>query len=137
MPEPYNMQRIHAWSAQGLLILLVALVLAACDTVPTESGNGQVNTNRILAYAGPSCGSSFSDPVMQSDACTFKVEFWNKLLETQCSNCHDSVSGSSQSPCVLEATDVNVAYTQALTVVDKTDPASSIIRCRVVTRENS
>lgn len=107
--------------SRGLLIVIAAFVLVACDNVPTESEpnlSGINSVDRILAYTGPSCGSGFSDPAVQQDACTFKVEFWNKMVESPCANCHDSKSGSRQSPFFLDFSDVNIAYNQALTVVN-------------------
>lgn len=119
---------VRAQMINLVLVALVGMTLAACDNVPTESqtnlGSGQ---NRILGYSGPSCGTGFSDINTQIDACTFKVEFWNNMINLQCANCHDSQSGSRQSPFFLESTDVNVAYTQALTVVDLGNPAASTI----------
>jgi hypothetical protein len=101
--------------------VLAGLLLAACDQVPTSSepNLGNANTDRVLAYAGPSCSTQ--------DVCTFKVEFWNKMTNTPCANCHDSQSGTKQSPFFVESTDVNIAYTQAKTVVDLSDPPSSRI----------
>ena len=98
----------HSW--KGILALLAGLVLVACDNVPTETSINGGTTNRLLAYSGPSCSTT--------DACTFKVEFWNKMSDAQCTNCHDSQANTTQSPFFMESSDVNVAYTQALTVVN-------------------
>jgi len=112
--------RVNSRLVSCLLAVIVALATSACDKVPTSSkpdlsGN---TTNRILAYSGPSCGEGISDPVIQKDACTFKVEFWNKMVNAPCANCHDSKSGTRQTPFFLDSSDVNVAYNQALTVVN-------------------
>ncbi len=103
---------------KGFLAVFVGLLLVACDTVPTETSPNLGNTSRVLGYTGPSCGVGISDPVAQADACTFKVEFWNKMSDSQCTNCHDSQSSATQSPFFMESSDVNVAYAQALTIVD-------------------
>jgi hypothetical protein len=98
------------------LAVLAGLLLVACDTVPTESSPNLGTTNRVLGYTGPACSST--------DACTFKVEFWNKMNSTQCTNCHDSQSTATQSPFFVESSNVNVAYTQALTIVNLDRPGN-------------
>jgi hypothetical protein len=100
-------------SYKVILAMFAGLLLVACDTVPTETSPNVGNTSRVLGYTGPSCSTT--------DACTFKVEFWNKMSTTQCTNCHDSQSATTQSPFFMESSNVNVAYTQALTIVNLTD----------------
>ncbi len=113
---------------RGILAVLAGLLLVACDNVPTESTPNVGTTNRVLGYTGPSCSTT--------DSCTFKVEFWNKMSSTQCTNCHDSQSSTTQSPFFLESSNVNVAYTQALTVVDLGTPANSTIVSKINANHN-
>ena len=80
---------------KGILAVFAGLLLVACDNVPTESSPNVGTTNRVLGYTGPSCSTT--------DACTFKVEFWNKMSSTQCTNCHDSQSSTTQSPFFMES----------------------------------
>jgi len=96
------------------LALLASLLLVACDTVPTETSPNPGTTNRVLGYTGPSCSTT--------DACTFKVEFWNNMSSSQCANCHDSQSTTPQTPFFIESSNVNAAYTQALTIVNLNRP---------------
>ena len=111
---------------KGIGAVLTGLLLVACDNVPTESSPNVGTTSRVLDYNGPSCGITGV-----ADVCTFKVEFWNKMSTTQCTNCHDSQSASPQSPFFMESSDVNVAYTQILPTVnpyvDLATPANSTI----------
>ncbi len=95
---------------KGIGAVLAGLLLVACDSVPTESTPNVGTTNRVLAYSGPSCSTT--------DACTFKVEFWNKMSDKQCTNCHDSQGNTTQSPFFMESSDVNIAYTQTKTIVN-------------------
>jgi hypothetical protein len=113
---------------RGILAVLAGLLLVACDSVPTETSPNTGSTNRVLSYTGPSCSTA--------DACTFKVEFWNKMSTSQCTNCHDSQSSTTQSPFFLESSNVNVAYTQALTVVDLGTPANSTIVSKINANHN-
>jgi hypothetical protein len=118
----------HRWAP--LLILLAGLGLTACDSVPTEQTPNTGDSNPVLSYTGPACGSTTSDPTTAADACNFKVEFWDKMASTQCDNCHDSATGN-QSPFFLESTDVNVAYQQALGVVNRSDAGASTIISKI------
>jgi hypothetical protein len=120
----------HTWFWPGLVVL-IGLLLAACDKVATSPipDLNNTGTDSILAYSGPPCSTQ--------DVCTFKVEFWNKMTSTPCANCHDSQSGSKQAPFFVESTDVNVAYTQAKTVVDLSDPPSSRILVKIGTNHHN
>lgn len=115
-----------------LLILLASLTLAACDSVPTEQTVDTGNSNPVLSYNGPACGTGAADP---ADVCAFKVEFWDKMATTQCDNCHDSATGN-QSPFFLESTNVNIAYQQALGVVNRSDAAASTIISKISAGHN-
>jgi len=130
MPRHTNKPSRHAtqpgWQKtrglRGLLVLLAALVLSACDQVPNEETPDLGDTNRTIEYNGPACATQ--------DACTFKLEFWDKMpAVSQCDNCHDG-SGAAPTDFVHQS-DVNVAYTQALTVVDLNDPAASTLLTRI------
>ena len=131
-----NEYSTHIQTAQRnwtpLLILLASLALAACDSVPTEQTPNTGNGNPVLSYNGPACGTGAADP---ADVCAFKVEFWDKMASTQCDNCHDSATGN-QSPFFLESTNVNIAYQQALGVVNRTDAAASTIISKISAGHN-
>jgi hypothetical protein len=119
MNKPSTHHLIH-----GLLALLAALALTACDNVPTETTPPPIG-DRVVEYSGPACSTT--------EVCTFKVEFWDKMGDTSCVNCHD---GSNQSPHFVHQGDVNTAYSQALTVVNLTDPESSKIVSKIAGGHN-
>lgn len=58
------------------------------------------------------------------------------MSSTQCANCHDSQSSSTQSPFFLESSNVNIAYTEALTKVDLGTPANSAIVAKISAGHN-
>jgi hypothetical protein len=114
-----------------VLALLAGLVLTACDSVSTETTPNTNDANRVVEYTGLSCGSGFSDAESAADACAFKVEFWDKMPSvSQCDNCHDSQTGS-QSPFFMESSDVNQAYSQILSIVNRADPAGSRLLTKI------
>ena len=110
---------ISKYLTRGLLALLTGLSLAACDSVPTESTVAP-HDDPVLDYAGPSCATA--------EACAFKTAFWDKMSSSVCANCHD---GTDQSPHFLHQGDVNIAYNQALTVVNLIDPENSTIVTKI------
>lgn len=114
-----------------LLIAFLGLTLAACDSVPnapTVNTGGNTNT---ASYTGDACGTGATDPTAIIAACNFKVEFWDKMPSvSQCANCHNTET-SSQSPYFMDTSDVNLAYTQALGIIDSGTPASSLILSKI------
>ncbi|MDT8383704.1 MAG: LamG domain-containing protein [Gammaproteobacteria bacterium] len=135
--------RLHsclpAWLSTLLPIALLSLTLAACDSVPTEStvntGSGGGST---LSYTGPACGTGATDPDTIADACSFKVEFWDKMPSvSQCANCHNSETGNV-SPLFMDSADVNKAYGQMINagLVNEADIASSTILSKISNGHN-
>jgi len=97
---------------RGFIVLAAVLLLSACDAVPTALNDSPPN-DRKENYSGPDCGIGTTDP---ADACSYKVNFWNRMGSYSCDNCHD---GSNQSPHFLDRTNVNRAYAETLKLVDR------------------
>lgn len=114
----------------ALLVACASLTLVACDSVPTASTPVTGGSNQVLGYTGAPCGTGFNNATVAADACTFKVEFWDRMTTTQCDNCHDTNSGN-QSPFFMESSNVNTAYTQALTIVNLASPGASTILSKI------
>lgn len=102
----------HKHFTHGLLGL-AALLLAACDSVPTELSLAPQD-NSPQTYSGPACGTTA--------ACNFQSYFWTPMAAYSCDNCHD---GSNASPHFMHQGDINLAYSEALKVADLTTPENS------------
>lgn len=100
-----------------LMIAGLAIALSGCGDSPQAQknlGNANVNSSD---YAGPAPGTE--------DTIAFRIEFWEKLRGSdRCGNCHGH---DGQAPAFVDQTDVNLAYANAITVVNLADPASSRI----------
>ncbi|MBI3188502.1 MAG: LamG domain-containing protein [Gammaproteobacteria bacterium] len=97
------------------------LALSGCGDSPkplANPDNGNNDTSDV--YKGPAPNSP--------DAQSFRIEFWEPLRTAdRCGNCHST----GQSPMFVNIDDINVAYDNAKTVVDVTNPANSIIVAKV------
>jgi len=112
---------------RGFIALAAALLLSACDAVPTAL-NDNLPNDRTTEYSGPACGIGTSDP---GDACSYKVNFWNRMGSYSCDNCHD---GSNASPHFLDQADVNRAYSETLKIVDRNNPLGDSDLIKKITR---
>ena len=95
------------------IALLSSIVLAACgggaETVanPLPQGTGNTNDN---PYTGPVAADA--------DVLKFQQEFWSNAKTTdRCGSCHNESFG--QVPMFVRNDDVNLAYAEALTVVNR------------------
>ena len=109
------------------MALLTSFVLAACgggaETVsnPLPQGDGNNNDN---PYTGPVAADA--------DVLKFQQEFWSNAKTTdRCGSCHNESVG--QVPMFVRNDDVNLAYAEALTVVDRDNPTLSQIVAKVST----
>jgi hypothetical protein len=93
-------------------------VLAAC-------GGGAATTENPLTQAPPPGSAPYTGPVARdADVLSFQQEFWSNAKTTdRCGSCHNEVVG--QLPMFVRNDDVNLAYDEALTVVDTMEPALS------------
>jgi Concanavalin A-like lectin/glucanases superfamily len=132
---------LPSWISNLLLGTLTAVTLAACDSVPTETTIDPGTAGSIAGYTGNACGTGASDAAAVSDACNFKVEFWDKMRSvSQCANCHNTQT-SNQNPMFMDSADVNFAYTQMINptlnnlanLIDRDAPANSGIITKIRT----
>ena len=114
---------------RGFIALAAALLLSACDMVPTEL-NTSLPNDRTADYSGPDCGIGTADP---ADACAYKVSFWNRMGSYSCDNCHD---GNNKSPHFLDQSNVNRAYAETLKIVDRNAPENSRLIDKIKTGHN-
>ncbi|MGB8693555.1 MAG: hypothetical protein WCD08_08605, partial [Steroidobacteraceae bacterium] len=105
----------------SLLLATLALALSACSGGAATTANGNVQGGVSAAsYAGPAPATA--------DVQAFKVNLWQNINgANRCGNCH-KVGG--QSPMFARADDVNLAYNDALGIVNLAQPDQS----RMVTK---
>jgi hypothetical protein len=130
--EPANTKhlgaRIHR-AASWLGILGLAAVLSACgggaatETNPVTSSDGGIN---LSAYNGPNA--------LTPDIRQFQINVWERLrANNRCGGCH--VEGG-QSPQFVRQDDVNLAYGDALPLVDLDAPGNSRLATKVGSGHN-
>jgi hypothetical protein len=109
-----NMRSIKA----VLVSALASFVLAAC-------GGGAATTENPITQAPPPGNAPYTGPVARdADVLKFQQEFWSNAKTTdRCGSCHNEVVG--QLPMFVRNDDVNMAYDEALTVVNTTQPSLS------------
>jgi len=106
-------------------VLLTSIILAACgggaETVENSLPQGTGNTNDN-PYTGPVAADA--------DVLKFQQEFWGNAKTTdRCGSCHNETVG--QVPMFVRNDDVNLAYAEAATVVDRDQPSLSEIVAKV------
>jgi hypothetical protein len=109
----------------GLLTLAASLTLAACGGggVPTTATPATAPTSNANAYTGPAAATA--------DVQAFQVNFWNNVrVQNRCGQCHNATS-PAQMPNFARSDNVNLAYSQANTVVNLANPATSMIVTKV------
>jgi hypothetical protein len=108
--------------AGNFLVLAVAFVLTACG----GSGGGNAenpapppqNTGSSFIYSGPAPNST--------DVQRFQQAFYNNLVnDNRCGSCH--TRGGAGKTAFVDRTDINFAYSEALTLVNFENPAASKI----------
>lgn len=110
-----------------LLIGLVAVVLSACSggaaTTANPNGNGSVTA---ASYTGPAPSTA--------DVQAFKINLWQNInTPNRCGNCHKA---GGQSPMFARSDDVNLAYNDALGVVNLAQPDQSKMVLKVAGGHN-
>lgn len=109
----------------ALLILAASAALSACGGgVPTAAiVNTTPTTSSVDTYSGPAPATA------QIQA--FETNFWNNVRsQNRCGQCHNSTT-PAQMPNFARSDNVNLAYTQALTVVNLQQPSTSMIVTKV------
>ena len=111
----------------SLLLATLALALSACSGGAATTANGNVQGGVSSAsYAGPAPGSA--------DIQAFKVNLWQNINgANRCGNCHKM---GGQSPMFARADDVNLAYNDALGIVNLAQPDQSRMVLKVAGGHN-
>jgi hypothetical protein len=112
--------RYHMIAARTLLVSLLAALLIACGGEDTQRNPATTNSATQLNYSGPASATT--------DVQAFRINVWENLNDqNRCGACHGT---GGQSPDFVRMDDINLAYSEANTVVDLSRPADS----RMVTK---
>src|SRR6202030_1326929 len=109
----------------GLAALAASIALSACGGAgaPTTTNPAPSQTVSATAYTGPAPTTA--------DVQAFKVNFWeNVRVQNRCGQCHNATS-PAQMPNFARSDDVNLAYAQANTVVNLSQPSMSRVVVKV------
>src|SRR5580658_7554350 len=101
-----------------LLLSVSALLLGACSGGARTTANPNIEAaTQGAVYNGPAPASA--------DVQAFEANLWvNISPTTRCGNCHKA---NGQSPMFARSDDINQAYSAALTVVDLSQPETSLM----------
>ncbi len=104
--------------------------LAAVSVLALAGCSGGASTEQNPVTSGPTAGPSYSGPApATADIQAFRVSFWENVRGTnRCGNCHNA---GGQMPNFARSDDVNAAYQQASTVVDRNNPSQSTLVTKV------
>jgi hypothetical protein len=109
----------------GLLTLAASFALTACGGggAPTTATPASAPTSSASAYTGPGPATA--------DVQAFEVNFWNNVrVQNRCGQCHNATT-PAQMPNFARSDNVNLAYTQANTVVNLAQPSASRVVVKV------
>lgn len=107
---------------------VLAVLLAACGS--GQSTEGLLN----IAESGSNSLYTGANAAQTDDIANFQERFWTPLInEATCENCH---AANGQEPTFVRGDDINLAYAQAITVVDLDDPENSDIIAKVASGHN-
>ena len=111
--------------AISMRALEAAVISVFASTMLAACGGGAATTENPLTQAPPPGNTPYTGPVARdADVLKFQQELWtNAKTPDRCGSCHNEVVG--QTPMFVRNDDVNLAYDDALTVVDTTQPALS------------
>ena len=109
--------------------LLRVLVVAALSFWLAGCGSGSGAAVQEFAPSSTPEVSNYTGPApATADVQNFKLAVWDNLVpNNRCGTCHNE----SQSPRFVRSDDINLAFDEANTVVDLSDPAQSIIVSKV------
>ena len=111
-----------------LYLALMLLTVSGCQSVDNDDNSDLGNNEQQSGYDGPTASSA--------DVERFEKNVWENLRESdRCGNCH-GLTGPQQSPLFARDDDVNLAYQAALSIVDTTTPADSLLVTKVVSGHN-
>ncbi len=108
------------------LIATAFAALAACSGGATTTSNPNTAPPTVSSYSGPAPTS----PEIQS----FRISFWeNVKANNRCGGCHNA---TGQTPRFARNDDVNLAYAEATSLVNLTQPDQSQIVLKVLGGHN-
>ena len=109
-----------------LLVAGLGLALSACSGGAATTPNPNAQTAAAASYAGPVPGTA--------DVQAFKVNLWQNINgANRCGNCHKA---GGQSPMFARSDDVNLAYNDALGIVNLSQPDQSRMVVKVAGGHN-
>jgi hypothetical protein len=109
-----------------LLPLALLLALVACSGGVSTTAIPNANTATAATYTGPAPGTA--------DVQAFKVNLWQYIdTSNRCGNCHKA---GGQTPMFARSDDVNLAYNDALKVVNLAQPDQSLMVLKVAGGHN-
>ena len=104
----------------AITVIALIFLLSACGGESTEPLPNTSQNSGSVTYNGP--------PPSTDDVSNFKRNVWDNLVtQDKCGACHGA---SGQAPEFVNEQDVNLAYAQANTIVNLSDPSQS----RMVTK---
>jgi hypothetical protein len=120
-----NRTAAHSTLATNLRVLRSVAIGVLAGTVLAACGGGAATTENPLTQAPPPGSAPYTGPVARdADVLKFQQEFWsNAKTADRCGSCHNEVVG--QTPMFVRNDDVNLAYDEALSVINTTEPALS------------
>jgi hypothetical protein len=109
----------------GLLAVAAAVISSAC-------GGGGAETVATPASAPTSSANAYTGPApATADVQAFEVDFWNNVRsQNRCGQCHNATT-PAQMPNFARSDNVNLAYAQANTVVNLSQPSASLVVTKV------
>jgi hypothetical protein len=115
------------------VVQLAALLAASVFAFAGCGGGAETTPNPVTT--GPTAGPSYSGPApATADIQSFRVAFWENVRGTnRCGNCHNA---GGQMPNFARSDDVNAAYQQASTVVNRDQPSQSTLVLKVAGGHN-
>lgn len=109
-----------------LALLATVLLLAGCGGESTEQLPNTGSDNTTTSYSGPAPATD--------DVANFKRNLWDNIAtQDKCGDCHNA---GGQSPQFAHEDDINIAYSQANTVVNLADPSQSELVTKVAGGHN-
>ena len=92
-----------------LILAALAVVLTACSGGAPTTQNPNTTDPTVAGYGGPAPASA--------DVQAFKINLWDNIKgANRCGNCHKE---GGQSPMFARGDDVNLAYNDALQIVNR------------------
>jgi hypothetical protein len=124
-----------AWVTEGdtivkratqLILAALAVVLTACSGGAATTPNPNSSDPTVAGYSGPAPATA--------DVQAFKVNLWDNIKDSsRCGNCHKA---GGQSPMFARGDDVNLAYNDALQLVNLAQPDQSRMVAKVAGGHN-